>query len=111
MPINQTQQTPASPRPRFFASRARRIALTLLLLFIFPISSLAQSTLERVKKDGELRIGTDATYPPFEFRADNRRSRDGDEACHSLTTCDGVHRLPRFSSRTAKSAARAVRAM
>src|SRR3954470_5461207 len=44
----------------------RAAALTILLLFIFPIQSLAQSALQRVKKNGELRIGTDATYPPFE---------------------------------------------
>lgn len=44
----------------------RRVALTLLLLFLFPITTLAQSALQRVRQSGELRIGTDATYPPFE---------------------------------------------
>jgi lysine-arginine-ornithine-binding protein len=44
----------------------RRAALTLFLLFLFPVSLLAQSALQRVKQSGELRIGTDATYPPFE---------------------------------------------
>jgi His/Glu/Gln/Arg/opine family amino acid ABC transporter permease subunit len=39
-------------------------AVFLLLLFQMPI--FAQSALERVRKSGELRIGTDATYPPLE---------------------------------------------
>jgi lysine-arginine-ornithine-binding protein len=43
----------------------RALALLLLLLFL-PVHSLAQSALERVRKSGELRVGTDATYPPFE---------------------------------------------
>ncbi|HYG79153.1 MAG TPA: basic amino acid ABC transporter substrate-binding protein, partial [Pyrinomonadaceae bacterium] len=46
--------------------RTRRIAATLLLLFLSPISLLAQTALERVRQTGELRVGTDATYPPFE---------------------------------------------
>ncbi|HEV7474042.1 MAG TPA: transporter substrate-binding domain-containing protein, partial [Pyrinomonadaceae bacterium] len=43
-----------------------KLAAILLLLFIFQIPALAQSGLERVRKSGELRIGTDATYPPLE---------------------------------------------
>ncbi|HWT02963.1 MAG TPA: ABC transporter permease subunit [Pyrinomonadaceae bacterium] len=46
--------------------RTRRIAATLLLLFLSPISLLAQTALERARQTGELRVGTDATYPPFE---------------------------------------------
>ncbi|MBD0370726.1 MAG: ABC transporter permease subunit [Pyrinomonadaceae bacterium] len=44
---------------------SRAVAIFLLLLFL-PAPSFAQSALERVRKNGELRIGTDATYPPFE---------------------------------------------
>lgn len=44
----------------------RRITATLLLLLLLPLPSFAQSALERVRQSGELRIGTDATYPPFE---------------------------------------------
>ncbi|MCA1557795.1 MAG: ABC transporter permease subunit [Acidobacteria bacterium] len=43
----------------------RPLAIFLLLLFL-PAPSFAQSALERVRQSGELRIGTDATYPPFE---------------------------------------------
>jgi lysine-arginine-ornithine-binding protein len=43
----------------------RFVAIFLLLLFL-PAPSFAQSALERVRKRGELKIGTDATYPPFE---------------------------------------------
>jgi lysine-arginine-ornithine-binding protein len=43
----------------------RSVAILLLLLFL-PVPSFAQSALERVRRSGELRIGTDATYPPFE---------------------------------------------
>lgn len=43
----------------------RTLAILLLLLFL-PVPSLAQTALERVRQSGELRIGTDATYPPFE---------------------------------------------
>ena len=46
--------------------RTGRIAATLLLLLLFPLSLLAQTTLQRVRQTGELRVGTDATYPPFE---------------------------------------------
>lgn len=45
---------------------ARRIAATFLLVLLFQIPVLAQSALERVRQSGELRVGTDATYPPFE---------------------------------------------
>ncbi|PYS45913.1 MAG: ABC transporter substrate-binding protein [Acidobacteria bacterium] len=48
------------------SQQTRRTALTLLLLLLFPVSTLAQSALQRVRQSGELRIGTDATYPPFE---------------------------------------------
>jgi lysine-arginine-ornithine-binding protein len=44
----------------------RRIAATLLLLLLSPIPSLAQTALQHVRQSGELRVGTDATYPPFE---------------------------------------------
>jgi His/Glu/Gln/Arg/opine family amino acid ABC transporter permease subunit len=43
----------------------RSLAIFLLLLFT-PLPSFAQTALERVRRSGELRIGTDATYPPFE---------------------------------------------
>lgn len=46
--------------------RNRRIAATLLLLLLSPIPSIAQTALQRVRQSGELRVGTDATYPPFE---------------------------------------------
>jgi lysine-arginine-ornithine-binding protein len=44
----------------------RRSVAILLLLLLLPLPSLAQTALERVRRSGELRIGTDATYPPFE---------------------------------------------
>jgi len=62
----QTQFIAASPRLRFPASRLRRIAATLLLLLLSPLPSFAQTALQRVRQSGELRVGTDATYPPFE---------------------------------------------
>lgn len=43
----------------------RKLAAVFLLL-LFQMPTLAQSALERVRKSGELRIGTDATYPPLE---------------------------------------------
>ncbi len=46
--------------------RRHRLMVTILLLLLMPLVSLAQSGLERVRKSGELRVGTDATYPPFE---------------------------------------------
>src|ERR1700682_563162 len=50
----------------FAASRLHRCVAVLMLLFFPPAPLLAQSALDRVRKSGELRIGTDATYPPFE---------------------------------------------
>jgi His/Glu/Gln/Arg/opine family amino acid ABC transporter permease subunit len=49
----------------------RRAALTILLLLLCFVPSFAQSALERVRSSGELRIGTDATYPPFENKEGN----------------------------------------
>jgi ABC-type amino acid transport substrate-binding protein len=46
--------------------RTGRIAATLLLLLLSPLPTLAQTALQRVRQTGELRVGTDATYPPFE---------------------------------------------
>jgi ABC-type amino acid transport substrate-binding protein len=40
--------------------------LGLLFLIAFSCGSPSKSTLERVQKSGVLRVGTDATYPPFE---------------------------------------------
>ncbi len=44
----------------------RRFATALFLLFAFQMAAFGQSSLDRVRKSGELRVGTDATYPPFE---------------------------------------------
>jgi His/Glu/Gln/Arg/opine family amino acid ABC transporter permease subunit len=44
----------------------QKLAAILLLLVLFQAPTLAQSALERVRTSGELRIGTDATYPPLE---------------------------------------------
>jgi His/Glu/Gln/Arg/opine family amino acid ABC transporter permease subunit len=46
--------------------RTRCIIATLLLTLLLPLPSFAQSALQRVRQSGELRIGTDATYPPLE---------------------------------------------
>ena len=43
-----------------------RFTLPVLLLTLFQHLAFGESTLERVRRSGELRIGTDATYPPFE---------------------------------------------
>src|SRR4051812_44102040 len=59
MTINITRFFPASPRLRVSAS-------LIFLLLLFQIPALAQSALERVRQSGELRVGTDATSPPFE---------------------------------------------
>lgn len=47
-------------------NRTRRLFAVFLLLLVSPLPALAQNGLARVKQSGELRIGTDATYPPFE---------------------------------------------
>jgi len=47
-------------------SRLQRCIVVFLILLCLPIPLLAQTALERVRKSGELRVGTDATYPPFE---------------------------------------------
>lgn len=43
-----------------------RLRLSLALVALLVASASAESTLDRVRRTGELRIGTDATYPPFE---------------------------------------------
>jgi His/Glu/Gln/Arg/opine family amino acid ABC transporter permease subunit len=65
----------SKPKPLFVMSRcyrrsvagARRTGAALLLLILLQVPSLAQTALQRIKQSGELRIGTDATYPPLEF--------------------------------------------
>ena len=44
---------------------ARCALLTTALVIVVTVTASAQSALDRVKNSGELRIGTDATYPPF----------------------------------------------
>jgi len=44
-----------------------RILCALALLPLVAAPALAQSTLERVRRSGTLRVGTDATYPPLEY--------------------------------------------
>ena len=51
---------------RYHSQGLRHVVAALLLLLFSPAALLAQSSLERVRKSGALRIGTDATYPPFE---------------------------------------------
>ncbi len=48
-------------------NRLRRIAATFFLLLLCQIQAPAQTALQRIKQTGELRIGTDATYPPLEY--------------------------------------------
>lgn len=63
---DSARRFPASPRRRVPVSRLQRYAAALLILLFSPAALLGQSALERVRQSGELRIGTDATYPPFE---------------------------------------------
>jgi len=44
----------------------QRCVVALLIFLCLPLPSFAQTALERVRRSGELRVGTDATYPPFE---------------------------------------------
>lgn len=46
--------------------RTHRLIAVLLLLLLSPLSALAQTGLQRIQKAGEIKVGTDATYPPFE---------------------------------------------
>jgi lysine-arginine-ornithine-binding protein len=46
---------------------SQRLAAVFLLLLLLQMPSFAQSALERVRKSGEIKIGTDATYPPLEY--------------------------------------------
>lgn len=45
----------------------RRPFAALLLFLILPGAVSAQTSLQRVRQNGTLRIGTDATYPPLEY--------------------------------------------
>jgi lysine-arginine-ornithine-binding protein len=63
---NTTRFLSGSPGRRVNTSRLQRGLAALLLAVFLVAPSFAQSALERVRQSGELRIGTDATYPPFE---------------------------------------------
>lgn len=56
---------PVVPHSRAFVP-LRRCLVALLILLFLPLPLFGQTVLERVRQSGELRIGTDATYPPFE---------------------------------------------
>jgi His/Glu/Gln/Arg/opine family amino acid ABC transporter permease subunit len=43
-----------------------------LLLLAFAVPARAQSTLDEIKKRGKLLIGSDCTYPPFEFQENGK---------------------------------------
>jgi len=47
--------------------RAARWWLAIALLPLVSAPAWSESTFERVRRSGTLRIGTDATYPPFEY--------------------------------------------
>jgi His/Glu/Gln/Arg/opine family amino acid ABC transporter permease subunit len=76
------------------------VLLLLTVLLARPVG--AAGTLERVRASGELRIGTDATYPPFEFKpesdlvgfdvevGDEIARRIGAEAKWSVVAWDGA---------------------
>lgn len=53
-------------RDQLMNNRTPLLTGTILLLLLLPLPIFAQSGLEKVRKSGELRIGTDATYPPLE---------------------------------------------
>jgi len=48
------------------------LALLAALLVCVASPASAQDTLAEVRRTGELRIGTDATYPPFEQKVGDR---------------------------------------
>ncbi|MEP6708342.1 MAG: ABC transporter permease subunit [Pyrinomonadaceae bacterium] len=47
--------------------RICRLVAAFLLLTCLQLPAFAQSALQRVRQNGTLRIGTDATYPPLEY--------------------------------------------
>ncbi|MDQ2937304.1 MAG: ABC transporter permease subunit [Acidobacteriota bacterium] len=55
------------PTPMLPLKLPFKLAASFILLILFQLPIFAQSGLERVRRSGELRIGTDATYPPLEF--------------------------------------------
>ncbi len=63
--MNVRRSFSASSRPQLSPSRWQRCAAAFFLLLFLPLPLSAQA-LDRVRQSGELRIGTDATYPPFE---------------------------------------------
>jgi His/Glu/Gln/Arg/opine family amino acid ABC transporter permease subunit len=75
----------------FMSQRTRRIAGLLLLLLLLQVPTFAQSGLERVRKSGELRIGTDATYPPLESAEGGKFSGFDIDVGNALARELGVH--------------------
>lgn len=58
---------PKAPK-RFSAGSAA----LLLAFFLLGVASASASSLDEIRRRGELKIGTDATYPPFEFMEGGR---------------------------------------
>jgi His/Glu/Gln/Arg/opine family amino acid ABC transporter permease subunit len=54
-------------RPRVTPCWARRVGLTVLVAIVTSAPAAAQTALERVRASGRLRVGIDATYPPFDI--------------------------------------------
>lgn len=64
---------PNHDAPRLSLSSPLNFALALILLLCCQcLAHAQQSALDRVRKSGELRVGTDATYPPFESSEDGK---------------------------------------
>ena len=72
--------------------------LILLLLLGSHASLLAESTLAKVRRTGELRIGTDATYPPFETAEGNQFSGFDIDIANAVARELGVRAVYRNAS-------------
>ena len=78
----------------------KRFSLLLLVLLRFagPESLLAETSLEKVRRTGELRIGTDATYPPFETVEGDRFSGFDIDIANAVARELGVRAVYRNAS-------------
>ena len=75
-----------------------RAALCSVLLLSLSVSLAAETTLERVKRTGELRIGTDATYPPFETAEGDQFTGFDIDIANAIAQQLGVRAVYRNSS-------------
>jgi len=70
--------------------------LWLVLILLLACNGQKQSSWDNIKASGKLRVGTDATYPPFEYNDDNTGKLIGFDIDLMTAICHDLKLKPQF---------------